>query len=150
MSYITKKRLEELKTELEYLKTQKRKEISKQIGDAKALGDISENAELEAANDARGFNEQAIAKIDQTIKTAQIIDENIKYSKVSVGATVEIEMDGDKEVYQIVGVDDADLEQNKISNVSPLGKELMGHVVGDEFDGNLPAGSFPIKIISIK
>ncbi|MFA7662742.1 MAG: transcription elongation factor GreA [Patescibacteria group bacterium] len=150
MSYITQQKLDELKERLEYLKTEKRREISKKIGDAKAMGDISENAELDVANDERGFNEQEILKLEQTIKTAQIMDEGAKHTKIEVGATIEIEMDGEHAAYHIVGIDDADLEQNKISNVSPLGRELMGHKVGDEFEIKLPAGSFPTKIISIK
>jgi transcription elongation factor GreA len=150
MTYITQQKLEELKSRLDYLKNTGRQEISKKIGYAKSLGDISENSELDAANDERRFIEQEILDIEKTIKTAEIINENIKHNRAEVGATVEIEMSGEIEIYHLVGVNDADLEQNKISNESPLGKELIGHVVGDNFMAKLPAGSFSIKIISIK
>lgn len=149
MAYITKKKLEELKERLVYLEGDKRKEIAQKMATAKDKGDISENAELDAANEERDFNEREISELKQTIKEARIMKEGVKHDKVETGATVELEFDGDKATYQIVGTNDADLTEGKLSNESPLGKQLFGHAQGEEFEVKLPGGNFKVKIIKI-
>ncbi len=151
MCYITKEKLEEIKQQLEYLGTTKRGEIVQRIREAKEMGDISENAELDVANEERGMNEGEIARLENIVRHAKIIEEGQSSNdKVGIGATVSFTLGRNEMTYTIVGPEDADLEKQKISNESPLGNILMGRKKGEEFEANLPAGRMPIKILSIK
>ena len=148
--YITKKKLKELKEKVEYLKTTRRKEIAKRIKEAKEMGDISENAELDTANEERLFNEAEILRLENLIKNAIIIRKNkTKKDIVEVGSTVEIKMNSEKIIYTIVGPEDVDLENNKISNESPIGRVLLGRKKGEIVEADLPAGKIKIKILKI-
>jgi len=150
MPYITKKKLKELKEKVEYLKTTRRKEIAKRIKEAKEMGDISENAELDTANEERLFNEAEILRLENLIKNAIIIRKNkTKKDIVEVGSTVEIKMNSEKIIYTIVGPEDVDLENNKISNESPIGRVLLGRKKGEIVEADLPAGKIKIKILKI-
>lgn len=151
MCYITKEKVAELKKQLEYLKTTKRQEIVQRIKEAKEMGDISENAELDVANEERGMNEVEISKIEDLLRHAKIVDdENTQKDWVGIGSTVSFILGKNEVVYKIVGSEDADLEQKKISNESPLGSALTGRKVGEEFEASLPAGKMKIKILGIK
>jgi len=151
MCYITKEKLEDLKQKLEYLKTAKRQEIVQRIKEAKEMGDISENAELDVANEERGMNEVEISKMEDLIRHAKIVsNENAQKDWVGIGSTVSFLLGKNEVTYQVVGSEDADLEQKKISNESPLGGALTGRKVGEAFEANLPAGKMTIKILSIK
>lgn len=151
MCYITKEKLEEIKKQLEYLKTAKRAEIVQRIKEAKEMGDISENAELDVANEERGMNEVEISKLEDIVRHAKVVEsENVQRDWVGIGSTVTFSL-GQKEVtYTLVGAEDSDLEQGKISNESPMGSVLMGHKVGENFEANLPSGKMEIKILNIK
>jgi transcription elongation factor GreA len=150
--YLTQKGYDKLKKELEHLKTTKRRRLSGEIGKARALGDISENAEYDAAKEAQGLNEKKIADIEQKLASAQIIDESQMASdEVLIGATVEVQdIDtGEKESYTLVSETEADFASSRISIVSPVGKALLGHKKDDEVHISVPAGTLRYKILGI-
>ena len=150
--YLTSNGFEKIKKELEHLKTKKRREISKEIGKARAHGDISENAEYDAAKDAQGLNEKRISELEDKLSRAQIIDESqMSTDEVLIGATakvVDLETD-DEEVYTLVSEAEADFANGKISVTSPVGKALLGHKIGDTIEINVPAGTLKYKITEI-
>jgi len=139
--YISKERLEQLKTEIEELKTVKRQEISKRIEDAKKFGDLSENAEYQAARELQAATEERIRRLETLVKSATIISET-KKGVVGFGSTVTIQKKGekDKHEYLIVGSEEADMRDRKISHLSPLGAALMGKKKGDVFTFETPGG----------
>ena len=149
---LTYSRLKELEEELEYLKTEKRKEISEKIKVARGFGDLSENAEYDEAKKEQGEVEVKIVKLEKMLKNAKVIDEDeIDTSKVVVGTKVKI-LDiefGDEEVYSIVGSTEASPDMNKISDESPLGKAIIGASIGDEVAVESPNGEYKVKIIEI-
>lgn len=148
--YLTKEKMEELKTELAFLKTKKRKEIAEDLEYARALGDLSENAEYHAAREMQASVEDRIAKIEEVLKNAEVV--TFHHSEVvQIGSTVTVQKVADKieRTYTIVGSEEANTAQLKISNISPLGKELMGKKKGDTFKLTTPAGVVDYKIISI-
>ena len=148
--YLTKEKLEELKEELVLLKTKKRKEIAEDLEYARALGDLSENAEYHAAREMQANVEDRINKIEDILKNAEIV--TFQHSEtVNMGSTVTIQKLSDKveKTYTIVGSEESNTAQLKISNISPLGKELMGKKKGDTFKLTTPAGVVDYKIISI-
>ena len=150
--YLTSNGFEKIKKELEHLKTKKRREISKEIGKARAHGDISENAEYDAAKDAQGLNEKRISEFEDKLSQAQIIDESqMSTDEVLIGATakvVDLETD-DEEIYTLVSEAEADFANGKISVTSPVGKALLGHKIGDTIEINVPAGTLKYKITEI-
>lgn len=139
---ITAEGLEELKNELEFLKLVKRKEISEKIKVALAFGDISENAEYDEAKNEQANVETRIAKLEQMIKNAKIIKAAKQKGVVSVGSKVSIkDLEFDEVMeYTIVGSAEADPFKGKISNVSPLGKALLGKKIGDVIEVASPVG----------
>lgn len=149
--YITKEGLEELKTELEDLTKNQRPDIINAIKEARALGDLSENAEYHAAKERQGQVESRIKELEYLIENATIIEEGeSKY--IRVGSTVEIKYVDDDEIeeYKIVGSTEADPFQNKISNESPIAKVIMGKVVGDIVEVESPNGNYKIEIVSVR
>ncbi len=150
--YLTPDGHKKIKEELDYLKTKKRRELSEDIGKARAHGDISENAEYEAAKEAQGLNEKKIAELEEKLSRAQIIDESqMSSDEALIGATVHI-LDTEteeKEVYTLVSEPEADFASNKISVTSPVGKALLGHKVGDIVKIDVPAGTLNYKITEI-
>ena len=149
--YITKEGLEELKQELEDLTKNQRPDIINAIKEARALGDLSENAEYHAAKERQGQVESRIKELEYLIENATIIEEGSS-KEVRVGSKVEIKYIDDDEVeeYKIVGSTEADPFENKISNESPIAKVIMGKKVGDIVDVESPNGSYKIKITAIK
>ena len=150
--YLTKEGHQKLVEELEYLKTTKRREISRAIGEARAHGDISENAEYDAAKDAQGMNEKHIAELEAKLSTARILDEaNMPKDEVLIGATVKLkDLDTDEELeYMLVSELEADYEKNKISVSSPVGSGLLNHKLHEEVEIKIPAGKLRYKILSI-
>ena len=149
--FLTKEGLNELQEELKDLKDNKRPEVIIQIKEARAQGDLSENAEYHAAKDKQGQIEARIKEIEYLIDNATLIS-NTKSSTIKVGSTVEIEYVEDKETetYKIVGSTEADPFENKISNESPIAVAIMGKKVGDIVSIESPNGSYDIKIVSIK
>lgn len=140
----------ELEAELNKLKNITRNEIIEAIKEARALGDLSENADYDAARDEQAKVEARIKELEYMLENAKII-EKASGDKVSVGTTVTIEYveDEEEEVYQIVGSLEADPFENKISNESPIGKAIMNKKVGDIISVESPTGSYEIKIVSI-
>ena len=152
VSYYTKEGLEKLKEELAELKTKGRADISKQIAEARDKGDLSENAEYDAAKDAQGHLEAKIAKLEEVVGNARIIDQSaIDTSKVSILSTVKIKnLKNKAEVtYTLVSEEEADLKQQKISITSPFGKGLLGKKVGEVATIKAPAGELEFEIIEI-
>lgn len=149
--YITKEGLEELKEELENLTKVERPEIVNAIKEARALGDLSENAEYHAAKERQGIVESRIHELEYLIEHATIIKEGTS-KEVRIGSTVEIKYLEDDEIdeYKIVGSTEADPFENKISNESPIAKVIMGKKVNDIVSVESPTGNYQVQIISIK
>lgn len=149
---LTYTRLKELEAELEYLKTEKRKEISEKIKVARGFGDLSENAEYDEAKKEQGEVEVKIVKLENMLKNAKVIDEDeIDTSKVTVGTKVKIlDIDFDEEMdYEIVGSTEASPDKNKISDESPLGKAILGAKPEEIVTVQSPNGEYQVKILEI-
>lgn len=152
ISYYTKEGLQKLKDELNDLKTRGRTDIAKQIAEARDKGDLSENAEYDAAKDAQGLLELKIAKLGTVVGNAREIDEsNIDTSKVSILSKVKIQnkKNGMEVTYILVSEEEADLKAQKISIKSPIGKGLLGKKVGQVAKVVAPAGKMEFKILEI-
>lgn len=148
--YLTQEGLDKLKEELDYLKLEKRPEVISALKDARALGDLSENAEYDAARNEQAIVEAKIAELEVMIENAVVIKE-VSTDKVSIGNSVKIEYveDNDTEVYSIVGSKEADPFQNKISNESPIAKAILGLSVGDIAHVDSPTGKYSVKVVEI-
>ncbi len=148
--FVTNEGLQELKKELEYLKFEKRPQVIEALKDAKALGDLSENAEYDAARNEQAITEGRITELEVLIENAVIVT---KKSTDTVGlgvdVTIKYEDDEDEEVYSIVGSTEADPFLNKISNESPIAIAIMGKKIGEEAVVDSPAGSYKVKIVNI-
>lgn len=152
INYYTEEGLQKLKDELHNMKTVQRPSISEQIAEARDKGDLSENAEYDAAKEAQGLLEMKIAKLETIIANARIIDEtNIDNSKVYILSTVKIKnvANGMEVEYTLVAENEADIKQRKISIDSPIGKGLLGKKVGDIADIQTPGGVIKFEIIQI-
>jgi transcription elongation factor GreA len=152
VSYYTREGLDKLKNELHELKTKGRTDIARQIAEARDKGDLSENAEYDAAKDAQGLLELKISKLETILSNARVIDENsLDTSKVSILSTVRIRNKKNKmEVkYTLVAEEEADLKKNRISVKSPFGQGLMGKKVGDVAQVKAPAGVMEFEILEI-
>ena len=151
--YLTRAGFEKLRLELEQLKTVERRKISKAIGEARLQGDISENAEYDAAKDAQAHNEARIAELEGKLAQVRIIEnEKIAADKVFIGAVVTlVDQDTDEEMkYMMVSPEESNYEEGKLSITSPIGKGLLGHSKGDVIDIKVPAGALKYKIIKIE
>jgi len=151
-SLLTQQGYNKLKQELHELKTTGRKEMARQIAEAREKGDLSENAEYDAAKEAQGIMEMKITKLEEILATAKIIDEsNIDISKVALLTKVEIYNSKAKKkfLYQIVSESEADLKSGKISTKSPIAAALLGKKVGDKVSVSTPAGVMELEILSI-
>ncbi|MCK4592141.1 transcription elongation factor GreA [Candidatus Parcubacteria bacterium] len=148
--FITEEGLKKLKEELNYLKTEKRQEISRRIQAAKELGDLSENAEYSEAKEQQALNEGKIAEMEETLKNAQTIDNDHNSNIVSVGSTITIKNEGKKRTYTIVGSNEANPSEGKISNETPLAISFLGHKVSEKVEVETPKGKVEYKIIKIE
>lgn len=148
--YVTANGLEEMKKELEFLKTVRRPEIIIALKEARALGDLSENAEYDAARNDQAVVENKIKELEISIENAKIISE-VSTDKVTIGNNVKLEYveDGEVEVYSIVGSKEADPFLNKISNESPIAKAILGLSVGNIAAVESPNGKYNVKIVEI-
>lgn len=149
--YLTQEGYEKLASELEYLKTVKRRQLSKAIGEARAHGDISENAEYDAARDAQGHNEKQIIELEDKLARVRILDKNIPGDEVLIGATVKLkDMNTEEELtYTLVSELEANYAQGKISITSPVGLGLLGSKENEVVEIKIPAGTLKYKIIKI-
>lgn len=152
LTYLTEEGLKKLQDELNHLKTVERPSISRQIAEARDKGDLSENAEYDAAKDAQGLLELKISKMEELVANARLIDESkLDLSKVSVLSKVRIRnMKNNQEVtYTLVAETEADLKLGKISVGSPIGKGLLGKSVGDKAEVTTPGGVINFEILDI-
>jgi transcription elongation factor GreA len=152
INYYTVEGLQSLKDQLYELKTVQRPSISAQIGEARDKGDLSENAEYDAAKEAQGILEMKISKLGDIIANARLIDDsNIDDSKVYILSNVKIKnvANGMEIEYKLVAENEADLKAKKISVESPIGKGLLGKSVGDIAEINTPGGSIKFEICEI-
>lgn len=149
--YMSQEGYEKLVNELENLKTVKRRQLSKAVGEARLQGDLSENAEYDAAREAQGYNEKHIVELEDKLARVRILDKNIPKDEVLIGATVKLkDMDTLEELeYTLVSELEADYSQNKISVSSPVGAGLLGHKENQIAEIKIPAGILKYKIIKI-
>ena len=148
--YLTEEGLEQIKEELNYLKLEKRPEIVQALKDARAQGDLSENAEYDAARGDQAIVEARILELEQMVEKAVLITE-VSKDVVAIGTRVTIEYvdDDECEEYSIVGSKEADPFLNKISNESPIAKAIMGMKIGDKVSVESPNGKYDVKIVKI-
>ena len=150
-NYLSKEKFDELTKELEHMKTVRRREIAEQLEYARSLGDLSENAEYEEARNLQAATEDRIRVIEETLAHARII-EHSKGNAVSLGSVVTIQKQGEKEehTYEIVGSAEANMQEHKISHLSPLGSALMEKKKGEVFSFDTPKGNQKYKIVGVK
>ena len=150
--FLTSEGYLELETELNYLKTDKRNEVLNSLKEARALGDLSENAEYDSAREEQGKLEARIKEVEYILEHATSIDDaQTEKDKVTIGSTVSLQYDGDDEVeeYRIVGSQEADPFNNKISNESPIAMAILGKKVGDMAEVDSPNGTYKVKIVKV-
>ena len=145
--FLTKEGKEELEKKLKYLTLTKRAEITERIKTAREFGDLSENAEYDAAKNEQAMLEGEILEIEAKLKHAVIIKDNDKKDTVSLGSKVDfVTEDGEEYSYEIVGTTEADVENNSISNESPIGNALLGKKAGESAVVQAPAGNYTITV----
>ncbi|GMQ82571.1 MAG: transcription elongation factor GreA [Rhodothermia bacterium] len=150
--YLTSEAIEKMNNDLVRLRTKERKRISREIAEAREKGDLSENAEYDAAKEAQGHLEAKIAKLTETISNARLVDESqIDASKAFILSTVKVKntKGGAEQSYKLVSSAEADLASGKISVTSPIGKGLLGKSVGDQVHIMVPAGKVTLEILEI-
>ena len=152
LSYYTEEGLKKLKDELHHMKTVERPSISQQIAEARDKGDLSENAEYDAAKEAQGLHETRIAQLGNTLANARLIDESkLDLSKVLALSIVKIKnvKNGATMTYQLVAENEADVKTGKISVKSPIAQGLLGKSVGDKIEIMVPAGKMEFEVLEI-
>ncbi|MBA3706729.1 MAG: transcription elongation factor GreA [Bacteroidetes bacterium] len=152
VSYFTEEGLQKLKDELHHLKAHERSSISKQIAEARDKGDLSENAEYDAAKEAQGLLELRISKLEEVLSNARLIDEStLDTTKALIHSIVKIKnvANGATMTYTLVAENEADLKAGKISVDSPIGKGLLGKKVGQVADIKVPSGNMKFEIVSL-
>lgn len=148
--FLTKEKMEELKQELDELRAEKIPSIAKRIDEAKQMGDLSENAEYHQAREDMAWVQGRVEELENILSNAEIISEDSKNSNtVSMGSTVVLSADDIEKTYTIVGAQEADPLEGKISNESPLGKAVLGKGVGETVEVEIPAGTQEYKIVKI-
>jgi transcription elongation factor GreA len=149
--FLTSEGYLELENELHYLKTTKRNEVTQTLKEARALGDLSENSEYDQAREDQANLEKRIQEIEYSLEHAVVIDKNENDGKVGIGSSVELqyEDEDDTESYKIVGSQEADPFNNKISNESPIAAAIMGKKVGEVVEVSSPDGVYSVKIVAI-
>ena len=149
---LTQESLDAYKEELEYLKTTRADEVAEQLKEARSFGDLSENAEYDAAKDEQRDIEARIEEIEKILKNAEVVlEEEIDLDKINIGCNVRV-LDleyNEEEEYKLVGSSEASSLQNKISNESPIGRALIGARIGDVVTVEAPAGEIKYKVLSI-
>ena len=151
--YLTEEGLEKIKAELEYLKGEKREEISHKLQVAISHGDLSENADYAYAKQEQAFVEGRIMDLEDSLRRAKIIDNSGQSDQVRVGNTVTVTEEGYEDMpqtYHIVGGHEADPSNGRISNESPIGRAMLGRKVGDTIKVNAPAGVIQMKVTKIE
>lgn len=152
VTYYTQEGLDKLKEELHFLKTEGRSQIAKAIAEARDKGDLSENAEYDAAKEAQGHHESKISKLTNVLATARLIDESkLDSSKVLALSIVKLKNlnNGTTMTYQLVSETEADMKAGKISVKSPIAQGLLGKSVGEKAEIDVPAGKIELEILEI-
>lgn len=150
--YLTEEGYQKLVKDLGHLKTVKRRQLSKAVGEARDHGDISENAEYDAAKEEQAFNEKKIFELEEKLACARILNnEDMPKDRILIGATVELkDLDTEeKMIYMLVSEVEADYKQGKISTSSPVGRGLINHKEGEAIEIKIPAGILRYKILKI-
>ena len=149
--YLSREKYEELKKELDYLKTVRRKEIAESLEYARSLGDLSENAEYQDAREMQAATEERIQKLESILTSANIVSRR-KSDVVGLGSKVMIQKEEEKDIhrYQIVCSEEANMHERKISHLSPLGEAMMDKKKGETFSFETPSGKMNYKIISVE
>lgn len=153
ITVLTRKGEQQLKDELNELRSVRRREVAEKIKVALSFGDLSENSEYDEAKNEQGMIESRIAEIEQTLAHAQVIDDDdISTEKVGIGTTVKIlDMDMDEEMeFKMVGTKEADIDSGKMSDESPIGKAIMNHEVDEVVEIETPSGTVKMKILEIR
>ena len=151
VQYLTNEKYSELQKELEHLRIERRKEVAEHLEYSKKLGDLSENAEYHQAREEQAEVEDRIGKLESLLKNAILIGAG-STEAITIGSTVRLQKDGDNKsyLYTIVGSEEADTTQGKISNLSPLGSALLGHKKDDKITVSTPKGKIVYTIVVIK
>lgn len=147
---LTAEGLEHLKQELKELKEIKRPEIIERIKRAKEFGDLSENAEYQSAKEDQSFVEGRIQELEAMIKLAKVVTTKHNASVIGIGSNIVVSIEGDKMNYAIVGPTEGDIERNRISSESPVGRALMGHKKGDKVKVAAPGGEIQYQVLEVK
>ncbi len=147
--YVSSDKLEQMKKELHYLKTQKRREIAARIEKAKELGDLSENAEYAEAKDEFSFTEGRILELEDAIPRAEVIEAGSAKDQVAIGSRVKVTVNGKEKEFNIVGSTEADPVKGYISNESPIGLALIGKKPGETAEVRAPSGPIRYQITAI-
>ena len=150
--YLTAEGFQNLKDELQRARTVERQQIANEIAEARAQGDLSENAEYDAAKEAQGHLEARIAKLEETIANARVVDESeVDASTVRILSIVQVKNHkvNKEQTYTLVAAEEADFAQGKISVTSPIGRSLLGKAQGDTVEVKVPAGMVKLEILSI-
>lgn len=150
--YMTKERIREIEEELQILKSKGRMEIAKKIAEARSHGDLSENADYDAAKDEQGLLELKISKLSELLANSQVISaDEFPDDKVYILSKVKVKNINTGKIldYQLVSADEADFEKNKISVLSPMGKALIGKQIGEKAEIKVPAGTTVLEILEI-
>jgi len=151
--YLTAERLREIENEVKELKTNGRKEMANTIAEARSYGDLSENAEYDAAKDAQGLLELKISKMEDLLSRAKIIDGSMfPKNEVHILSKVKVKNLNNSKIFEylLVSPEEADLQQGKIALTSPVGKALMGKKLGDLVEAQVPAGVIKFEILSLE
>jgi transcription elongation factor GreA len=151
-TYLTPEGLQKLKEELQHARTVERQQVADAIAEARAQGDLAENAEYDAAKEAQGHLEARIAKLEETISSARVVDENaVDASRVRILSIVRIKNHAAKkeQTYTLVSAEEADFASGRISVDSPIGRGLLGKEVGDVVEVKVPAGKVKMEILEI-
>lgn len=147
--YLTKEGLEELKSELNELKNNRRPIVLDRVSQARSMGDLSENAEYSAAREELSFIDGRIEELEELLKQVVIIETAVKNSTIALGSKVTLGVKGKQEIFTVVGEWEADPMNKKISHESPLGKALLGKKVGERVEVEAPAGKILYTVVSV-
>jgi transcription elongation factor GreA len=147
---ITKEGFKKLQEELEHRTTTMRQEIAKAIKEAKEQGDLSENAEYAEAKRQQNENENRVAELEMVIKDSQIVEHDKTVIGIQIGSRVKVKFNGSEMEFQIVGTNEANPAEFKISNESPMGRSFMGRIKDDSVDVDTPQGRKRYKILDVK
>lgn len=151
-TYLTQEALEKLREELRLARTEGRQEIARAIAEARAQGDLAENAEYDAAKEAQGHLEARIARLEETIASARLVDESqIDASRAYILSTVRVKnaKTGQEATYTLVAPEEASMAEGKISIQSPVGRGLLGREAGEQVEISVPAGTLTLEILEV-